>query len=1523
MRAGRNCIRVLLGLLRLGIFWLPAAVLALWGGAYAYGCLQALAGPAGPVDVELATPGGPLRIQVASYAWNLRADFLSADGVCVTSPEGRPLLVADTLSVRDVRALLSGGGSAKVRARGVDALLELGPTGRPVLLDYLPPSTDEPSKQNYTVEVEDVRLTCLGTGTPRPWRAFATIPHLVVDGAGDRWVATGRLDFGADGALEATVRAPSRNAVVVDVETERLELAEFLAYYKDTDDGRSVSGLDQVGARTLRISGPGWLDLPADGPLRADAQLAVQATGLAYDRYQAQEATFVGHVTHLGAEGTATARENGVDAEWKGAATWENGVEAAGTLVASAPDSGRLPKWASDLLPPELRFQRGRYEGWFGWDADGVTVRGTVDAGQVQWADETIQDVVADLKADTNRLSGRVREANYMGARVGGALDLDLQTRAVKGTFEVEDLSIARAARRLDRKDWSGTVSASALVGGSLDAPTADLRVRGKVRYDRPNADPLSLGNLLASARWEEGRLSVTQASLVGAVGVLSAEGEWTEKEGELRFEVFGSGFDLSALSPGLDGTGAMSATIVGTTADPRASGRLELYGVGLDGQVVPLVAADYTADSKQIVASRLEAAKGSARASGRLGFRFEDQAIFGELSATGVQLAELLGDDVTGTVDVPSLTVRGTLDRPLADGTVSGSNLLVYGTKIDSAHLTASADRDAIQLAEANWTVGAGRGSATGRYDLATREASFEGTLASIPIASLLSTHFDAVDSSGTLDGTLAGHITPDGLADLHMQGRVADLKLNDVPFGGGPWSLESELGVWSGNAMIGSLERFIEIPEFHYSQPDRSVYAEASAFQLEIPDLVDVVRRYVPSMDPALASRLDTLEGNLDAHAVVQGPIESAALDVDVLTASNLAIGETDLGTIDAKAQRSEGLWQIERVAWTGGPGELNVSGSLLEGGEVHLDGELSNFDLNTLSLIDSGLLNLQGSIENFSFLATGPVARPELQASLRAQAGWGTAKNPDDPTLLDLTLDNISIADGAASATGNATYAGLGAQIDAHFPFAYPFTVPRDQPFQVNLLLREHEMTTSEMEEFPLPLDTSRTSIRGRGAFLAGGTLDEVHVTGGVDIEAPTLALQDGQTSLQGFVGRVALSDDALTASASAASSVGGSATVNVSTDGGDVQSVLRAFIEAVGNDPEGAFRRVLETPLKGTVALEGLRVRHDAGSKGRVDAVADGSISVGGVASSPTLTGTVNLSKSSVTLPSEPLEPAPGGIPTIDPRFALKAVLVDPVELQATASVMRILGSGNLGGRLSEPDVSADLNVVSGTVKLPTARVALEPGGTLRLRYQGTSSGETIARLDVDLEGTTHVTALRFGEQVERYTVSLAIRGDLLDEKGVTMTASSDPPDLDSDRILRLLGQADLLEGLASALKPGEGQGQFQSALTSIALPALFDPITEKLAAGLGLDYLSLEYNSLDQTTISAAKSLGKGLLLSARRQLAEPAPGFPQRFEFRLSYRLPTRNRILGRTTLSIGVDQDRPWKISVEYGTRF
>jgi hypothetical protein len=101
-----------------------------------------------------------------------------------------------------------------------------------------------------------------------------------------------------------------------------------------------------------------------------------------------------------------------------------------------------------------------------------------------------------------------------------------------------------------------------------------------------------------------------------------------------------------------------------------------------------------------------------------------------------------------------------------------------------------------------------------------------------------------------------------------------------------------------------------------------------------------------------------------------------------------------------------------------------------------------------------------------------------------------------------------------------------------------------------------------------------------------------------------------------------------------------------------------------------------------------------------------------------------------------------------------------------------------------------------------------------------------------------------------------------------------------------------------------------------------LPFLFDPFTQQLASGLGLDYLDFEYNAFEGVTVTGAKALAKNLVLSARRQLSPPLPGQLVDYDFRLSYRLPFVRK-LSNLNLSVGANQLYPWRIALEYGWRF
>ena len=102
-----------------------------------------------------------------------------------------------------------------------------------------------------------------------------------------------------------------------------------------------------------------------------------------------------------------------------------------------------------------------------------------------------------------------------------------------------------------------------------------------------------------------------------------------------------------------------------------------------------------------------------------------------------------------------------------------------------------------------------------------------------------------------------------------------------------------------------------------------------------------------------------------------------------------------------------------------------------------------------------------------------------------------------------------------------------------------------------------------------------------------------------------------------------------------------------------------------------------------------------------------------------------------------------------------------------------------------------------------------------------------------------------------------------------------------------------------------------------------LPTLTNSFTSQIANSLRLDYLSLEYNTFEQASVVFAKSLPGGFTIQGRRQIGDPPPGFKPLYDYRIVYHPRRLRGVLSRFSISVGTDQDRPFKISLEYGTKF
>lgn len=98
---------------------------------------------------------------------------------------------------------------------------------------------------------------------------------------------------------------------------------------------------------------------------------------------------------------------------------------------------------------------------------------------------------------------------------------------------------------------------------------------------------------------------------------------------------------------------------------------------------------------------------------------------------------------------------------------------------------------------------------------------------------------------------------------------------------------------------------------------------------------------------------------------------------------------------------------------------------------------------------------------------------------------------------------------------------------------------------------------------------------------------------------------------------------------------------------------------------------------------------------------------------------------------------------------------------------------------------------------------------------------------------------------------------------------------------------------------------------------------FDRISNNLASAFKLDYVGVESSRLKSSRFSPrARHLAKGLTIDFRRQMTAQA-NQKLKFDLRLVYRIPSRDKFLSRLRLSLGVDQNRPWRIGFDYITRF
>jgi hypothetical protein len=1499
----------------------PALIVAFWGGSYIWLNFMRLTAPGVPVLFQVQTEGGPLAVRAETFNFDVDQAVLRATQVTVVMPSGELLASAGYVVARIPTPFHPQNPAIDIRVRNVAARVVRLPTGEIDVLRFLPEEREPVVGRAFHVVVESADLDLLDLAGATPFRRQVFLPRTVVSGLGEAWLARGDAAVEGVGTTSIELRRDPARGVRVFGWTAGLQVAELIAHLSTTPEAANAQFLREFSARTFSIAGPFELIFSAEGPASWHAEITASGTGLRFRQYVAESANLTGILGETGFQGRAQVQTRGTNANFRGALVWRPELRVAGWLSTALPSSVQLQPGLAELLPQGTAFHGATYNGWLSYDAQqGPRLTGALTADQIAWAEETFNFVVADLNFAGNQFLVHVDQMRWNDIPLREAfLSFDSGTRELAGFAWARSLTLPQTAARFGLDNVAGQLDVEAVLGGTADAPLVDFRATGRGVAIRAAGQRLDLGQVDVVATLRDRNLVVERGLVQSPGGAMTVTGLYALDTGRIDGQIFGSALDLAALNPDLDGIVILEARATGTAAQPRLVGRVEGYGLEIANQSLPMLQANIDLDRQRLLATDVVAFRGAGRGEGWLAWRFADDALQGQLDAVNVQLGDLLDERVAGAVNLVAVQIGGTIKQPEVRGGITAGEIIALGMPVEGLTGDAELVGNVIKLRDGTFNVAGGTVHADLTYDLAREQGTIAGRAVGVQLEQLVPEVALQARLQGAVTADFRGRIAGTALEALTADGTIEDTRLNLAEFGRGVWTLETDGRRWIATAEVGLLERYIQLSRAVYDPVTETIDAQLETFAVSLEDLYRAAQPFVGDLPEPVDLRLRTLDGDLNMALALSGPARNPDVDLTTFEIANLEVQGEASGRVTAAATRRGGVWDIDHLAWTNPPGLFTLSGTLDENGQADLEGLIRNFRASWLEVFYPGFGPMQDTVD-VDFTVAGPTLAPTLDASVTARlvVEQTVEGEPVLETVRSLSLvtrvesgtltPTGARVGGGITADGPYFYRGFTGRVSAALPFQFPFTIPQDEPIDVRVTLPPRELDALAAY-FPM-IDPARTEGTISALLRVNGTLAEPAVGGDASLEASSMAMHGIEMTLQQLRANAQLLDNDVVVRMQSESSQGG-------TLSGQLTTTIEGFEQAL----EGGLEAILTNNVQGAFTLTEFGLLHRAGDRGSISGEIEGGLKVSGTLGQPLIAGNLVLRDASGIVPAVFPEEREGRPPLVNPRFDITMAIEDTANVRALNSTLELSGDGRLSGTLTNPQVFADMAIQSGYVRLPNARIQVEPGGTARLTYQGDRFADAAARLDVDLEGRTTLVAARFGD-IELYNITLEMRGNVLEEGAVFFTATADPPDLSQERILALLGQAELIEAFAGAFRTGFDR-TLQTAVTQVALPVLFDPVTERIAEALGLQYLSLEYNAFEQTSIVFARTFGRNLVLQGRRQITDPPPGQRHRYDLRLTYRLPTRLRHLDRVMFSIGIDQDRPWKLAIEYRRRF
>ncbi len=464
-----------------------------------------------------------------------------------------------------------------------------------------------------------------------------------------------------------------------------------------------------------------------------------------------------------------------------------------------------------------------------------------------------------------------------------------------------------------------------------------------------------------------------------------------------------------------LDGSSAsFDGTVTGPLSNPRISGKAEVGRFEFRGHRFDHLTASMDLDQSSANFRTLTVAQDKMRVEGQgritlRDWKIEDSSpVSGLLSITGADLANLAkesGTDlaVTGTLS-GIVRVSGSLDSPLASGTIEAANISAYGEHADSFRGDVTVSSTGVEVSDGNIRSRAARVTLTAAYNHPAQDwkdgaLRFDISTSGLTLAQIH--HIQDVESrlDGAVDFKANGTAkVVKGVVDLTSL--TGQLSLRNAVFDGHPYgNLELNastrlpiLGV-SAKVNLGGIQ--MEGSGEWRMEGDYSGQARIEIPRVPFATLHDLVPG--PHERPTLP-----FEGFLQGDATVTGPLNNpSAMKADVvfstvqLTASPSAspkggFQSQDLVLHNAEPVRFEATTkaiEIRSANFTAKDTSLTASGHLTLDSKSPWDLTVAGrINLSILQIFNPNLLASGASVVNLA--VRGPLMEPQIDGRLELQ-------------------------------------------------------------------------------------------------------------------------------------------------------------------------------------------------------------------------------------------------------------------------------------------------------------------------------------------------------------------------------------------------------------------------------------------------------------------------------------------------------------------------------------------------------